>query len=80
MSDRCQSCGADIVFVRSAKDIHKRMILNANPEKRVVIFDSWNRGYVTVPTNPDAAGSVVDTYVDHHVTCPKAADWKGRTR
>lgn len=78
----CQSCNAEVVFVPSAKS-GKPMILDAKPENRIVLID-----VVTGITYATSAGTpsetvraqVVDTYVDHHATCPKAADWRNRTR
>lgn len=40
---------------------------------------------ILVPVNTNQApqqprAEVVDTYVDHHATCPKVAEWKGRRR
>ena len=71
----CRSCGADVVFVPSAKS-GKPMILNAFPTKGVVIEQ------VILGPGPgdNQRAKVVDVYTDHHATCPKAADWKGKTR
>ncbi len=86
MSDHCRSCGAEVVFVRSAKS-GKRMILDAKAEKRVVLGSAITTlepddGIVVGAQHPDAAliARVVRTYVDHHATCPAAAEWKGRRR
>jgi hypothetical protein len=78
----CRSCQAEVRFVPSAKT-GKPMILDAKPEKRVVVVPpdvgQTAFGGQVGPFGPDVA-VVVDTYVDHHVTCPAAAEWKGRRR
>ncbi len=71
----------------------KPMILDARPAKGVVIatavlqhggVDAFaSRGAVAHPEEmvgivPQAL--VVDVYTDHHVTCPEATSWKGKTR
>lgn len=82
----CRSCGAEVVFVPSATS-GKAIILDAKPEKRVVIL---GEPISAVPSfisggDPTAIGqlgkaSVVSTWTDHHVTCPDAASWKGKRR
>jgi len=94
MSDTCRSCGADVRFVPSAKS-GKAMILNAQPEKRLVLVVADDgrpphpAGPLTLATNPREIdpsviehyrARMVDTYVDHHATCPAAKKWKGRHR
>jgi len=78
--DTCRSCGAAVVFVTSAKS-GKPMILDATPEKRVVLV---RRGPMTTlepyEEGAERVAQVLDVYVDHHATCPAAASWKGRTR
>jgi hypothetical protein len=79
----CRSCDAEVVFVPSAKS-GAPMILDAKPEKRVVLIDdsptrsSHQLAFAENPLN--AKAHVVSVYTDHHATCPNAADWKGRTR
>jgi hypothetical protein len=77
----CRSCQAEVIFVPSAKT-GKPMILDAKPEKRVVLVHGHEPDDLCLAPPPDNthAARVVDTYVDHHVTCPAAASWKGRTR
>lgn len=75
---RCRSCNADVVFIRSHKT-GKPMILNAAPEKRVVIQD--NDGVIARvpadgPAAPEADALVVDTFTPHHATCPAADKWR----
>ena len=85
----CRSCGAEVVFVPNAKS-GKPMILDAKPAKGVVLvdatvpLDSWEK-VILVGFGPElqddrTVAAVVDIYTDHHASCPKAADWKGRTR
>lgn len=86
MSDTCRSCGADVQFVPSAKS-GKPMILNVQPEKRVVVGElmlGMEPGAILVGyshgDHMPTGARVVDTFVDHHATCPKAEQWKGRHR
>ncbi|MGH2711371.1 MAG: hypothetical protein ACRDH9_09240 [Actinomycetota bacterium] len=72
--DKCRSCKADVIFVPSAKS-GKPLILDAKPSKGVVLGRGVPFGHI-----PMQVANVVDVYTDHHVTCPNAADWKGRTR
>lgn len=87
MSEHCRSCGAGVVFVPSAKT-GRPMILDAKPEKRVVV------GHVLESTKDHASAfiadvggvcshavaRIVDVFTDHHVSCPDGPAWKGRTR
>jgi hypothetical protein len=87
MSDQCRSCGAEVIFMPSAKS-GKRMILDAKPEKRIVLGNTIEipaagdsiTGFLLGPAEFPLVARVVDTYVDHHATCPSAGQWKGRTR
>lgn len=72
----CRSCEAEVVFVKSAAT-GRSMILDAKPAKGVVLTDS--NGQLEL-LEPWARAAVVDVYTDHHVTCPDAASWRGRTR
>lgn len=83
-TDRCRSCGAPVIFVPSSKT-GRTMILDAKPKKGVVVVLDVGTfaGETFMFEQPDEMGSValvVDVYTDHHVTCPHAADWKGRSR
>jgi hypothetical protein len=79
MSQQCRSCEAEVIFVPSAKT-GKPMILDAKPEKRVVLLDVYGHLSPDMVQGEAIAARVVDTYVDHHATCPFAKEWKGRTR
>jgi hypothetical protein len=74
---QCRSCERDVVFVASAIS-GKAMILDAKPEKRVVLTDGAGRE--VSPLHQAARAKVVDVYTDHHATCPDAEVWKGRNR
>lgn len=79
-ASKCRSCGADVLFVPSATT-GRVMILDAKPEKRAVVFGPGrDLALEPSPNAPGANARVVDTFVDHHVTCPQSADWKGRRR
>lgn len=80
----CRSCSAEVVFVPSGKS-GKAMILDAMPEKRVVL--RWD----DLGTYGDRLGEgdgqhgtqvadVLDVYTDHHATCPAASEWRGKHR
>lgn len=69
----CRSCGATVLFATSAAT-GRTMILDAKPAKRVVLELTGLRG------PPGVFARVVDTYLDHHATCPQAAEWRGRRR
>jgi hypothetical protein len=60
-------CGAEVIFVPSAKT-GKNMILDATPEKRVVLELQEIGGTVGGPGTRQVA-RVVDTYLDHHGSC-----------
>lgn len=80
----CRSCGADVIFVPSAKT-GKSMILDAKPKKGIVVMGTLQGHPAGLPVKVDqvprsGVGLVVDVYTDHHATCPKAKDWQGRTR
>lgn len=86
----CRSCDAEVVFVPSAKSA-KPMILDAKPKKGVVVGTSITEaGGVHAFANPAIVESggpgivpqaiVTNVWTDHHVTCPNAADWKGKRR
>jgi hypothetical protein len=61
------------------------MILDAKVEKRIVLepeLIEWTEGAYgeQVYVKGEIRARVVDVYTDHHATCERAADWKGRTR
>jgi hypothetical protein len=77
---KCASCDADVVFVPSAKS-GKPMILNAKPAKGVIVTGESMHGLFSLDEPGGASvARVVDVYTDHHVTCPAAAEWRGKTR
>ncbi len=77
----CRSCDAEVIFVPSAKT-GKRMILDAEPRKGVIVFapHEVNIAPGHIAAQYDRLAAVVDVYTDHHVTCPDAESWKGRRR
>jgi hypothetical protein len=78
---KCRSCNADVVFVPSATS-GRSMILDAEPAKGIVLVDEAGGASLLVvdPRVEGAHARVLDVYTDHHVTCPAAPAWKGRTR
>lgn len=65
MPNQCKRCQAPVIWVRSVNG--KPMILNAKPEKRIVIDR-------TDPSNP--VGIVTDTYTSHFSNCPFANEFR----
>ena len=64
----CQGCGADIEFVKS-KTTGKAMPIDpASKEKRVAI--------VSVNDDDEKEARVLDTYISHFATCPKAGEFR----
>jgi hypothetical protein len=82
----CQTpgCGAEVIFVPSAKS-GKSMILDAKPKKGIVtgvdVGVHFGESFMFEPPGEDGiVAIVVDVYTDHHATCPGAKAWAGRTR
>jgi hypothetical protein len=65
-------CGAEILDVVTVKGA--KQVLDATPEKRIIIVDSANytdgevQFHAPGPSHGPKA-KVVNTYVDHHATC-----------
>ncbi len=79
MADQCRSCHAEVIFVPSATT-GKPMILDAKPEKRVLV-ETRTEFVDDLPTDREfQTARVVSVHIDHHATCPAAAAWKGRRR
>jgi len=68
----CRSCGAEVMFVPSAKNHDRKMILNVKPAKGVVLESTAVFG----PELNVVHARVMDVYTDHHATCPNAKEWK----
>jgi len=73
----CTSCHAEVVFVKSATS-GRVMILNARPVSSVVLRNDL--GETAPPDDPAASAHVVPVYTDHHATCSRAKEWRGRSR
>ena len=69
---RCKSCGAEVVFASNVKS-GKMQILDARPITvwRIRTDSPEFQGYEVSPYTEAVKG-----HVDHHATCPKAAEWK----
>jgi hypothetical protein len=61
-SGACRGCGASVLFVTTAAT-GKSIPLDPLPVKRIVIGD-------------DLKARVVDTYIAHFATCPKADQFR----
>lgn len=70
----CRSCQAPVLFVKS-ETTGRLMILDADPssEGRIVIEGGAARVLKKDLLEQPATGP---RYVDHHVTCPAAAEWR----
>lgn len=75
----CRSCGAEVMFVPSAKT-GRPMILDATAEKRVVLIPAADVVRYASEALGLFYGRVQDVYTDHHATCPAAKDWKDKSR
>jgi hypothetical protein len=62
----CRGCGAPVLFVTSAVS-GKAMPLNQRAEKRLVVGE-------------DGKARVVDTYLSHFSTCPKADEFRRKPK
>lgn len=70
----CQSCGASVFFAVYEKT-GRTMIVDAKPSQRLVVV----AGDPDDPLNPCTIRLAMrKTYVDHHATCPQAAEWRGK--
>ncbi len=66
MQGTCKSCGASILWVRTAKG--KQMPLDTKPQKLITLDDM-----------PEATGYMTDCYTPHWATCPQAAQHRRRS-
>lgn len=87
---KCEGCGALVIWTLTEKG--KRMPVDAEPMKRVILVDPGNDVLATqkrlndyLLDTEDAPGKgwlppptaqVIDTYVSHFATCPKAAGFR----
>ncbi len=75
----CRSCGAEVVFVPSVRG-RVTMILDAVPEKRVVLVSAAEVVRYADEMRGPFYARLQDAYTDHHATCPDAKSWRGRSR
>jgi hypothetical protein len=75
----CSACHAEVIFVPSARTGNK-MILDAKPEKRIVLRWDDAGTYGDRLGEGDGHGTqvadVLNVYTDHHVTCPNVDDFR----
>jgi hypothetical protein len=73
----CSACEAEVVFVPSART-GKPMILDAEPEKRIVLLDGGTEPVYgidhvrAVLRSGTGRAKVASVFIDHHATCPEA--------
>lgn len=87
MTDRCRSCQAEIVFVKTAKT-GASMPLDAKPKRMIVLVaqidDDDAAGVVILAGTgapPEHARAIsVPVYTPHHATCPDGRQWTGGDR
>lgn len=73
---RGPNCAADVLFIQNTNS--KTVILDAKPVKAYVLVhqqddDEWSilcDGLDTAPMMHSETVRLIDTYVDHHITCP----------
>jgi len=80
---KCSACQADVVFVRN-EGSGRTMILDAKPEKRVVLLELGDPIYSVAQVLPalqsgTATGQVASVFVDHHATCPNVDQFRRST-
>jgi hypothetical protein len=71
-------CGAEVEFFPTGKTKPDGkpvlQVVDAEPEKRIVLeHGGRTMGSPRIPPLSGSIARVVDTYVDHHATCPKWA-------
>ncbi len=57
----CKACGAPLLFVKTEKG-KTQVIDETTREKRIVVIDG--------------VAHVMDTYLSHYATCPRAAEFR----
>lgn len=77
MPSKCRSCGAEVLFVPSAKT-GKLMILNAKPAEGGLVVVENGKARVVKKDELFAGTFPADAqfYTDHHATCPQAQQWR----
>lgn len=73
---RVSTCQTEVLFVRTVNN--KTQIVDAKPEKRIVLFDAITGAILGKDSLDNTEGEmaprakVVDTFVDHHATCTQS--------
>lgn len=82
----CRSCKAQVFFAVN-QTTGRRLIVDAEPDGdrgNVSVKDLGDGSHICrVLTNDEAADARQageDLYLDHHATCPEAANWRSRSR
>jgi hypothetical protein len=81
-ASECRSCGAEVIFVRSAAT-GRRMILDVEPTQggNVALDDAGQAAYVLSGSVLERAQDTQEPlYTSHFATCPQANQWRGRRR
>jgi hypothetical protein len=76
----CRSCGGAVLF-RTAASSAATMILNADPDDRRGTVELVGRKGCRVLTGDTlvmARRIGTPLHLDHHATCPQAAEWRRR--
>jgi hypothetical protein len=77
---KCTTCQAPVIFVKSAANPMKSVILNAEPDPtgNTVIID----GQAKVDTGDmyDVVPADLPRYKSHWATCPQAAEWRQKQK
>jgi len=75
--DKCQSCGAPIIWTITAKN--KRMPVDAEPDlEGLLVLDEGPDGTVRSCVSSSLLTSLFQEvrYTSHFATCPEAARWR----
>lgn len=76
----CSACEAEVEFIPSAKT-GKPTIVDATPEKRLVVLDGGEECYSidhvrAAMRSGTATVKVATVFVDHHATCPRVEEFR----
>lgn len=77
----CRSCGARVTWAASRNG--RPMIIDEDPvPEGNVVLETTHQGLKATVYGDAAAAEEAHPgeprYLDHHVTCPQAGDWRGR--
>ena len=76
MTDRCRSCGAEVIWRKTARG--HAQILDREPTEAgtVMVLDDQRCRTMTKAEVEVMRKMNLRLWVDHHVTCPQASRWR----